>query len=436
MRVSGPGAKTLLARIFLPHSRKLATFRPWTLHRGILLDCDDQPLDDVLAVFMPGPKTYSGEDMAEIHCHGSAVMANAVLDSLLRLGVRLAEKGEFTRRAFLNGRLDLAQAEAVAELTLAKTREGLAFGLARLEGRLSAQIGELAVKLDELRALARVGVDFPDDEIDSLAPAEFATKAWLILDVIQQLLKGASRAALMADGGLIAIAGPVNAGKSSLLNALAGENRALVTDLPGTTRDFIEVSLNLDGIPVRLADTAGLRANPADKVEELGIARANELIDRADLILLLLDAASPDPFVNMALTQIKPQKTLLIWNKTDLAQPPDKLPPCLESLRSLNISAKTGQNLDALCQLASASLLGQTDAAEASAVAPNARQAAALRAAARELQELLADIDGGLTYDCCLARLDTAAQTLAEVVTLAADNELLDRIFARFCIGK
>lgn len=436
VRLSGPGAKTLLARVFLPHARSLATFKPWTLHRGIFLDSEDLPLDDVLAVFMPGPKTYTGEDMAEIQCHGGSFIANAVLESLLRLGVRLAEKGEFSRRAFLNGRMDLSQAEAVAELTAAQSREALAHGLARLEGRLSAQIRELETELDELRALARIGIDFPDEEVDGLGNNDFARRVENLLAAIDLLLSGAARAALMADGGQIAIAGPVNAGKSSLLNALAGEDRALVTAIPGTTRDFIEVRLNLDGLPIRLTDTAGLRENPADQVEQLGIDRANAIIKQADLILLVLDASASDPFagVENCWQQMQTEKCLLVWNKTDLAETPAALPDWAHNLPVCAISAKTGKNLDELCETIRTRLLGQTR--EISATPPNARQANALQRASQELRYLLADLACGFSYDCCLSRLDTASAALAEIVTLSSDDQLLDRIFSQFCIGK
>lgn len=435
IRLSGPGSKSLIARVFLPHSARFENFRPWTLHHGAMLDSEDNPLDDVLAVFMPGPRTYTGEDMAEIHCHGGNLAANAVLDSFLRLGARLAEPGEFTRRAYLNGRMDLSQAEAVAELVSAPSREALAHGLARLEGALARHVLELKSALDELRALARVGVDFPEDEIEGLAPDEYAARVQACIDLVGGLLKGARRADMMAQGCQVALVGGVNVGKSSLLNALAGQDRALVTDIPGTTRDFIEAHIDLDGLPCRLVDTAGLRAGAGDAVESLGMAKSRELAAEAQLAVIVLAADAPVP-LSPPMT-LPHDRRMLLWNKTDLAPAPPEPPAWAQGWSVCAVSAKTGQNLDAWADAMRGLLLAESgSAAPEEFGAPNRRQTAALEKARGELGLLLADLAAGVPYDCCLTRLDTASRAVMDIVELAPDDELLDKIFSQFCIGK
>lgn len=433
VRVSGPGAKNLLSRVFLPRSQRFVNFRPWTMHRGVLLDADDEPLDDVLAVFMPGPATYSGEDMAEVHCHGGAMIASCALDSFLRLGARLAEPGEFSKRAYLNGRMDLAQAEAVAELVSAPSREAARHGLGRLEGRLSALANDLRDEVDELRSLATVAIDFPDDEIEGFSEDEFAARVRAILESLDRLLAGAARARLMSEGAQIVLAGAVNAGKSSLFNALAGHERALVTEIPGTTRDFIDARLDLEGLPATLIDTAGIRAESRDQVEMLGIAKSRQLVAEADLLVLVADGAAPcdDGYLRGILRERGDGKALIAWNKTDLArtEPPEWLaryPVC-------HVSAVSGQNVDALAAAMRGLLLDEPGQREAE-IAPNMRQARALEAARNELALLLEE--GDAPFDCRLARLDTAAAALETVISLSGADELLNQIFSRFCIGK
>lgn len=435
VRLSGPGSKTLLSRVFLPRSPKFSNFRPWTLHRGALLDSNDEPLDDVLAVYMPGPRTYTGEEMAEIHCHGGPFMVEAAMESLYRLGARLAEPGEFTRRAYLNGRLDLSQAEAVAELISAPSREAARHSLGRLEGRLAEQVLNLTQIIDELRALSRVAIDFPDDEIEGLGPEEFERRVEEVIDAIKLLLKGAERARLMADGATVVLAGPVNAGKSSIFNALVGTNRALVTEHPGTTRDYLEQRLLLDGLPINLVDTAGLRES-VDEIENMGIARSRELLASADLAVIVLDGSRlpvQEEYMEL-LADLERADTpyIYVWNKADLGQ---EIPDWIAGYRNCAISAKTGANLEVLSALVRECILGQDNLAFCE-VSPNIRQKAALEGALEELIRLVEDIKAGQTYDCCLARLDMASEQLGSILALAPEDELLNRIFSQFCIGK
>lgn len=436
LRISGPEAKSLLSRVFLPHSAKVTNFSPWKLHHGAALDASGEPLDDVLAVYMPGPNSFTGEDVCEIHCHGNPVILDAALDHLLSLGARCARPGEFTRRAFLNGRIDLAQAEAVAELVAAPTRKGLRIGIDRLEGRLSQKIASGIEEIEKARTLAAAWLDFSEEETGEQDTKLMALHVKTALQGLESLLRHARAASLHSHGARIVLTGPVNAGKSTLLNCLSGKNRALVDAEPGTTRDFLEVGLELGGMAATLVDTAGLRENPGP-VEAQGVARTWEQMGEADLLALVLDSQRPgleEPWLDRAMAGEQPR--VIIWNKTDLAPPP-AAPPCFAGLPSIAISCATGENLDKLPEFIASSLLGEGNSPlEDGQAAPNRRQAGKIAAAARELEAMLAGIDNGVPLDCLASHLDMAVADLGEVLGLRTDEEVLNGIFSTFCIGK
>lgn len=451
VRISGKKAKPLLSRIFLPLSPRFVNFRPWTLHRGRVVDTKSLPVDDVLAVFMPGPRTFTGEDVVEIHCHGGQAILRTVLETLMALGARLAERGEFSRRALLNGRMDLTQAEAVAEMIAAPTREALRLSTSKLDGVLGQRIGELRDRLELLRMQLCVAVDFPEEEVECLSPQEFCEVAQSVKEAVDSLLAGYQRCRCWQEGAAVVLAGAVNAGKSSLMNALLGRNRALVTDIPGTTRDFLEEFIDLDGLPVRLTDTAGLRET-GDRVEALGVARSRERMEGADVVLLVLDgsrgAAAVDD-LSVALGEALPplldraaskeQPILLVWNKVDVT-PPAPLPAPWNALPLLVTSTKNmaaGCGLETLAAaVRQAVLQGHGGEPRGGELAPNMRQAHLLRQARQELDALAADIMCSLPYDVCAVRLDSAVALLGEITGLNSTDEMLDRIFATFCIGK
>ncbi len=445
VRISGPDAGAVLAAVFRPASG-IAAFRPWVLHHGMVVDADG-PLDDVLAVFMPGPRTFTGEDTAEIHCHGGVFLVQAVLETVLRQGARAAERGEFSRRAFLNGRMDLSQAEAVAELIAAPSREAVRYGLNRLEGELGRRVTELRSRLDRLRMQMCLAVDFPDEEVECLPPEEFAAVTQETADALAALLTGCRRAAVMQEGAPVVLAGGVNAGKSSLMNALLGRSRALVTDVPGTTRDFLEEYVDVDGLPVRLVDTAGLRES-GEAVERLGIERSREKVAQADAVLLLLDGARlgeagaaagscPDPAAAEALALAGDLPVLLVWNKMDVCRPSCFPPAWAQGRPCVMICALTGEGVDELAAALRELLL--RDAANRppeDGLAPNARQALALERALEEIKALQGDIRAGRSYDCLSVRLDTALLHLADVTGVDTPDEVLNKVFSSFCIGK
>lgn len=446
LRVSGPLAKPIGRRLFRSSNSEFHDFLPYRLHHGRLVDDSDadaanpSALDEILLAFMPGPRSYTGEDVVEFHCHGGPAILAAGLEAILRCGARLALPGEFTKRAFLNGRLDLTQAEAVAEAIAANSRPGLHLAQEKLQGRLGDAIRELRNGLEGLRQALCLALDFPEDEVECLAPEDLIAGVSRTVERIEALLENYRRLRCWREGGLAVLVGRVNVGKSSLLNALLGWRRAIVADVPGTTRDFIEESLVLDGLPVRVVDTAGLR-DSADPVEREGVLRGRELLTEADLRLLVLDAgalcaAGLDPEEKRLAESLDPATTLLVLNKCDLlpdpAPPP---PPALNGFARVLVSAKHGQGLDALAASIRERLAGGEDPA-AHALAPNLRQSQALERAAMELRALLDELQARTPYDLLSVRLETACVALAEITGDIASEDVLNRVFESFCIGK
>ncbi len=441
VRISGKDAKKILAKVFLSSSQNFINFRPWTLHRGRFIDEKGALVDDILAVFMPGPKTFTGEDVAEIHCHGGIAILQLVLETLVAYGARLAERGEFSRRALLNGRMDLTQAEAVAEMIAAKNNAALRLGSNKLDGLLGKYVSSLRENLEKLRLSLCVAIDFPEEEVDCLNPEEFVQIINDVREALEILLSSHERYRPWQEGSTIALAGMVNVGKSSLLNALVGYNRALVTDTPGTTRDFLEEFINLEGLSIRLTDTAGLR-EAEDNVERMGIERGRERIHSADAVLLVLDGSLGEFAFDNLLEEdkqlIEHDRTILVWNKSDLA-PKVNLPKIWQAHahKCVTVSAKEGTGLDKLCvAIKNVVLKDSATEPKASEIVPNMRQAHLLNAAAKELRILATDIGNTLPYDVCSVRLDSAVSYLGQVTGLDSPDEILDKVFSTFCIGK
>jgi tRNA modification GTPase len=452
VRVSGPAAKAVLSRFFLPASSVFTDFRPWTLHRGRVIDVDGNVLDDALAVFMPGPRSFTGEDVAEIHCHGSVILLETFLEILCDpangLMVRLAEAGEFSRRAFLNGRMDLTQAEAVAELIAAPGRDAVLLSAAKLGGLLGRRIESLRGKLEELRMLVCAAVDFPEEESDCLSRSDFERKAEEAAAEVRTLLAGYKRNRCRIEGALLVLAGRVNVGKSSLMNALLGRPRALVTEEPGTTRDFLEESLLFDGLPVRLVDTAGLREG-GDCVEQLGMAAGRRRMEEADLVLLVLDARGGVTEADRAfLADFPAERVVLVYNKIDLLPHPGDRPfgpvDLPEHARGGDLrdyaraftSAESGEGLDALVAVARRTASADAGRLCPDGLSPNLRQAQALSRALEELEHCAGAVRRGCPYDICSLHLERAGANLADITGLDGSGEVLERVFSAFCMGK
>ena len=480
LRFSGPCSLDILTRLFRPLNPSFDSFKPRLMHYGQIVapsPLGDQPrpcpklgqsglrreggpegafpeniLDQVLAVFMPGPTTFTGEDVVEIHCHGGAAVTDAVLAAVLAAGARPAAPGEFTRRAFLNGRLDLSQAEAVAECIAANSPEALALAQAKLGGLMSRRVRHLRERLRGLCAQLVVAVDFPEEDVEILPHPALAAEVEAVRQACADLAAGYERARLTRQGALVVLAGQVNVGKSSLMNALLGRDRAIVTPHPGTTRDFLEETLDLAGLPVRLVDTAGLR-DARDPVEAEGLRRARELMAEADLVLWVTDvehgpddpalAAESDELANLAAG-----KVLGLLNKIDLIPAAREIFSPLGSVEDsapesgapgwLKVSARTGAGLEELAATIRRRLLQNAVAGpDADAQpAPNLRQRDLLLRAGEELAGLLADLAAGLPYDLLGVRADLARDILAEITGEIATDDVLDLIFAEFCLGK
>lgn len=476
LRISGPAVRTVLHALFvsasLSSSGEAFTFRPRYMHYGHARDRDGHIVDDVLAVYMPGPHSATGEDVGEIHCHGGQGISAALLEAAMASGARLAGPGEFTRRALYHGRLDLTQAEAVAELIHAPTREGARLAAAKLSGGLAREINALREALDALRIQLSLAVDFPEEEEELLSREQFALTVDQGRGRVASLLASFERARLWREGALAVLAGRVNVGKSSLLNTLLGRPRAIVSDEPGTTRDYIEETVNLGGMPLRVMDTAGLRTG-SGPVEAEGMRRARELTAEADMVLLVLDArqsltAEEKDFCREQAPRFETGRIALVFNKMDLLEgegqrfaPFDGLPEdlalLLGSCPRFCLSARTGLGMQALAEGLRRLLQGEplspagdggrkAEAAPLSAermladaagdLAPNLRQAEALRAASRELEALAEACALGHPPDILSVHLEAVSHCLEEAVGRTGDEELLDRIFSSFCIGK
>jgi tRNA modification GTPase len=382
-------------------------------------------LDDVVAVLSLGPLSFTGEDELELTCHGAAPVVRALLDACVELGCRLAEPGEFTRRAFLNGKLDLAQAEAVADLGRARTDAARRAALSRLSGGLSRRVEAARDPLFSLLAEVEARLDHPDEELPPVPPATVLSVLEDARDAVESLLAGEKRGRLLRDGARVGLFGRPNAGKSSLMNALLRRDRAIVSPTPGTTRDVLEESVVLGGMPAVLIDTAGLR-DGGDEVETEGIRRAETELSDCDVAVLVHDSTLPgseaDILLDQAMSVRKGRPTLRVWNKTDLQVPP--------SAGGVHISAKTGAGLDAL-EAAVSSAAGLFDHEEAPAC--GARQVEALNAA---LAELDAAAPVAARPELLAARLRAAVARLGELLGEGAGEDVLDAVFSRFCLGK
>jgi len=429
LRVSGPEAATIGTTVF---RRRVSG--PWQSHRlytGRVVDLNDTVIDYGLAVLMRQPHSYTGEDVFELHCHGSPVVLRAALAALLRAGARAAEPGEFTKRAFLNGRLDLAQAEAVAALIQARTPEGAEQARDQLFGHLSRHLDLARERLIRIKGHLEVQIDFSDE--DGVGEIDLAGGISGLISGIDDLVRTYARGRLLREGVRVAIVGRPNVGKSSLLNALLGEERAIVTPIPGTTRDVIEEAVDFDGVPVVLVDTAGVREAPGE-VERIGVERARQVAATADVILVVIDAAA-EP-VEPLPVQIERERAILVFNKVDLP-----LAWCEERLRELEVefrlvrvSAKTGAHLDALRAAVVSSVC--TVPLDGLPVLTTARQCDALGKARESLALALDGLQRGAAPELIAVDVQAALDHIGSVTGIVTSEDVLDRIFREFCIGK
>lgn len=441
IRISGAEAVAVLRKLFTPFGKAAITdYRPGQLVHGRALSADGAVLDDCCAVYSLAPNSYTGEDSAEIQCHGSPVALAAVLRSCFHSGARQAERGEFTKRAFLNGKLDLIEAEAVAELIDAETEEQVTNAARQLLGAASRRItGVYDSLLDVLSHFFAV-IDYPDEDIE-----DFAAKGYLALleaarTELQEIGSSFTRGKILKNGVPAAIVGKPNVGKSSLLNALAGFERAIVTDIPGTTRDTVEEKIIVSGTLLRLTDTAGLRETN-DAIEKIGVERARLALEGADVIICVFDGSRPlDAEDRDIFAQLPADKTCIaVVNKSDLPQEIEFTELKSQFLRICSVSAATGAGLDALtAELKSAAdeLADRAGSFAAGEIITSERQHEAISRAGRALADVAAKIAAGVSADACLFGLESAAAYLGEAIGKNVTDDTVETIFSRFCVGK
>ena len=448
LRISGPDCFAVCGRVFRS-ARPFGELEARRMVLGEMLDREGRVLDRGLAVRFPGPHSYTGEDAAEFHCHGSPVVLREVLAALLAAGARQAGPGEFTKRAFLNGRLDLTQAEAVIDLIDAETAAAARNAAAQLDGGLRRRLEPVQEALLEITSRFYAVVDYPDEDIRDVQPREIAAALREAEERLTALLDTCRRGQVLKRGVRTAIVGLPNAGKSSLLNALAGYDRAIVTDVPGTTRDTVEESVLCGGVLLRLVDTAGLRETE-DQVEKLGVERSRRAMEEAELILLVKDGAAEVCPENRAyweaqallLRQVAEtgKPWLCIESKCDLTGPRAFSLGLIQKdannpAACLCVSSVTGQGLDKLEEAVSA-LFPAGDPGEAGSLLTDRRQEDAARRAREALRRAREALEEGLTPDAVLSDAEEALNALGELTGRTAKEEIVERIFSRFCVGK
>ena len=440
LRVSGPAAIAAAEAVFRPRDgRPLSAHAPRALVRGALLGPEGETVDDCLAVFFPAPHSYTGEDSAEFHCHGSPVVLRLGLQALFAQGARQAGPGEFTRQAFLNGKLDLTEAEAVMDLIDAESAAAAKNALSQLGGSLRRMAEGVRDSLVDIASRFYAVVDYPDEDIEDIHPEEIEAALRTADETLTRLLGSFQRGQVLRSGVPAAILGRPNAGKSSLLNALLGYDRAIVTDIPGTTRDTVEEKCCLGGVLLRLIDTAGLRETE-DAVERLGTERSRRAAEDAGLVLALLDGSqsvTPEDAAILRLAAGK-ERWLLLLTKADLPQ--KAVLPELASLPGtapaavLSVSARTGEGIPAL-EAAVAALFPQGEA-ETGSLLTNPRQADAVGRALDAVRRAEESLSLGMTPDVILTDAEEALSALGELTGATAREEIVSAIFSRFCVGK
>lgn len=438
IRVSGSDSLKILNKIFKgKNDSDILDMKSYTMRYGHICDINSKfEIDEVIISYMRGPRSFTAEDVVEVNCHGGVVSTGRVLEEIIKAGARIAEPGEFTKRAFLNGRIDLSQAEAVMDIIRAKTDLSMKSAVMQSSGALSKEIGKLREYMLNTLALIEYSVDFTEDdeEPDETIPIRVGEQLTVAIKDMNKLLEGANEGRIIRDGLKLAIIGKPNVGKSSLLNCLLKEKRAIVTDIPGTTRDIIEEFISLDGIPVKITDTAGIRETE-DEVEKIGVERSREKIDEADLIVLMLDSSRPLEIEDREIIdKVKDKKYVVLMNKNDLEK---KISD--EDIKDLKnviyISAKTGFGIDELKEKVKELFFnGEVDSE--SMIISNNRHKQALYRALENCQEALDRVKSNEYLDLISIYVTSALKALGEITGSELEEDLINKIFSEFCVGK
>ena len=437
IRISGKNAYAVGDAIFKSKStRPLAERRDRSIQYGVIQGDDGAPVDEVLLLIMKGPHSYTAEDVLEIQCHGGRQSLQEILGLVLSHGARLANPGEFTQRAFTNGRIDLAQAEAVMDVIQAKSAQGLTSAVSQLEGRLSAIISDMCLHLTDFITRLEVTVDYPEEDLEDIEVPDIAGSLRDMKQRLDDMLMTSKSGRMIRDGVMVAIAGTPNAGKSSLLNRFLDEERAIVTDIPGTTRDVIEEWITLQGVPVCLVDTAGIR-NTDDMVEKIGVRRAKEYMDKADIVLVVVDQSRPLQAEDVQILEsAKGRQGIVVLNKEDLHAAVSAEELQSYGLPVLSVSAGTGAGMDALKERMLSLVVQQGVTADQSSLLTNTRHIELVRQSREALQRALEAIEAGMPVDCALVDIREAWDLLGSITGQAVHDDIIEEIFSRFCLGK
>ncbi len=438
VRVSGIDAIHLVNKVF-KGKFSLNLVESHTIHYGHIIEPESkQVVDEVMVTVLRAPKTFTREDIVEINCHGGLLAVNRVLQLVLQQGVRLAEPGEFTKRAFLNGRIDLSQAEGVIDLIRAKTDRAMNVAIGQVEGRLSKQIQKLRQALLETVAHVEVNIDYPEYDAEQMTIQMLLEKATYVKNEIERLLQTSKQGKILREGLSTAIIGRPNVGKSSLLNSLVHENKAIVTDIPGTTRDVIEEYVNVKGVPLRLLDTAGIRETD-DVVERIGVERSREVVKHADLVLLVLNYGEPLTSEDEKLFSIiENTEAIIIINKTDIKKEIDidQVQKVAKNRTIITTSLVEDKGIEELENaIAALFFQGNIETSDLTYVS-NTRHIALLHQAKTSVEEAIVALNEGVPVDIVQIDITRTWEMLGEIIGDTVSESLIDQLFSQFCLGK
>lgn len=437
IRISGEESKSVLDKIFIPANPSSLQNRKMS-YGNIVDPLSNKVIDEVLCVYMKGPKTYTVEDVVEINCHGGMVPLRKTLELVLANGARMAEPGEFTKRAFLNGRLDLSQAEAVIDVIKAKTDRTFDVALNQLEGIFSERIREIRNKLVDILVNLTVNIDYPDEDIEEITYEKLSFDLNEVLSEIENLLSSADTGRIMRDGLSVAIIGKPNVGKSSLMNSLLKETRAIVTEIPGTTRDTIEEHISIKGIPVRLTDTAGIRETD-DIIEKIGIEKSKESFNQADLVIFILDSSRNLEHEDMEIMElINPDKTVILLNKIDLNQILKKDDILLKNsgFTIIETSMKNQMGISEIENKIVDLVYGGKVSQNNNLMVTNVRHKDILEKSRKSLDDAINMVKMQEALEFIEIDVNSAYESLGEIIGETVQDDIINEVFARFCLGK
>ncbi len=439
VRMSGNEAHSILNRIFRSNVNEISELKNRYLHYGNIVDpVSEKVIDEVLVTLMKAPSTYTKEDVCEIYCHGSIVSLRKILELVLSLGAAPAEAGEFTKKAFLNGRIDLSQAEAVIDVIKAKSDVGFELAVDQMEGSVSRKINELRENILNIIAGIVVEIDYPDEDRDAVGDMKLKERLTATKEEIDELINTANTGKMIREGINTVIVGKPNVGKSSLMNELLKESRAIVTEVPGTTRDTIEEVVNISGISVKLTDTAGIRET-SDKIEKIGIEKTKEAFNKADLVIFMMDGQSGIDESDMEIAEnIGDRKCFVVINKIDLGRniSGEQVNDLVRSSKVIEMSLTKNTGLDELeSSIAAMVFSGNLKQAD-SLMITNVRHRDLLIKASAEIDEAIQTAEAGEALDFVHVNINQAFEYLGEITGQTVTDDIMEKVFGEFCVGK